>query len=275
MVTAMSAPISVVTWNVGWRFGDWQPRQEPIAVTLERSGADIICLQEVWAERHEGSDCADQAALLADRLGMHQVRGETAANSEVSFSNAVLSRWPITSMINLLLPNSTGAPGHRRALHVTLDTPRGSLHVITAHLDHRFDGSGTRTRQLAVICAHIAALERSPATDFPVIFAGDLNATPESDEIRALTGRRVPYENGLVFTDAWEVAGDGSPGHTWRRDNPLLHLAQWPNRRLDYILTSWPRTSGQGTPIACRLIGHEPVHGVMASDHAGVQAILR
>jgi endonuclease/exonuclease/phosphatase family metal-dependent hydrolase len=269
----MPAPISVVTWNVGWRFGNWQVRQTPIAVTLERTGADIICLQEVWAEQRDGGD--DQAAMLADQLHMHHVRHETASNHEVSFSNAVLSRWPIIESTNIVLPNSTGQPGHRRAVHAAISTPRGTMHVVTTHLDHRFDGSATRTAQLDTICAYIAALQRNPATDFPVIFAGDLNAVPDSDEIRTLTGRRPPHVAGQIFSDAWEASGDGSPGYTWRRDNPLLHLAQWPNRRLDYLFTSWPRTTGQGTSIACRLIGVDPIDGVMASDHAGVQAILR
>ncbi len=269
----MPQPISVVTWNVGWRFGNWEARQEPIALTLERSGADIICLQEVWAQQAEGG--ADQAAILAERLGMHHVRHETASNHEVSFSNAVLSRWPIVESTNIVLPNALGDPGHRRAIHATLSTPRGPIYVVTTHLDHRFDGSSTRSNQLATICTHIASIDRNPAVDFPVILCGDINAVPDSDEVRTLTGRRPPFVPGQVFTDAWETAGDGTPGFTWRRDNSLLHLAQWPTRRLDYIMTSWPRTLGHGTPFACRLIGVDPVNDVMASDHAGVQAMLR
>jgi endonuclease/exonuclease/phosphatase family metal-dependent hydrolase len=265
-------PVSIVTWNLGWRFGEWEMRQEPIASVLAASGADIVCLQEVWAEANGGPD---QAAILAERLGMHCIRHETASNPNLSFSNAVLSRWPVVGSTNIVLPNALSEAGHRRAIHAVIETPRGRIDVVTTHLDHRFDGSATRSKQLKTICAHINQIERDPTTDFPVVFCGDFNATPDSDEIRTLTGRCPPFEEGQVFTDAWEVAGDETPGYTWRKDNPMLHLAQWPNRRLDYIMTSWPRTSKQGTPIACRLIGHQPVNNVMASDHAGLQAILR
>ena len=268
----MPAPLSVATWNLGWRFGGWEARQEPIALTLEAIDADIVCLQETWGDSASGEN---QAAQLATRLGLHHVAGETASHNAVSFMNAVLTRWPIVDSGNIVLPNAAAKPGHRRALHVVLDSPRGQLHVVTTHLDHRFDGSATRAAQLSVICEHIASIDRNPSTDFPVLLCGDFNAVPDSDEIRTLTGRKPPLVDGQVFSDAWEIAGDGSPGYTWRADNPLLHLAQWPNRRLDYIFASWPRTSGQGTPIACRLFGLHPVDEVMPTDHAGVQAILR
>ncbi len=272
----MPAPISIATWNVGWRFGEWEARHEPLTQTLSAIAADILCLQETWGDAASG---VNQAALFAERLGFHHVAYGTASNGPVSFKNAILSRWPIVESHNIVLPNAAEKPGHRRAVHAVLDSPRGRLHVVTTHLDHRFDGSATRSSQLAVICAHIASLDRDPTTDFPVILCGDLNAVPDSDEIRTLTGRRPPFVVGQVFSDAWEIAGGETPGYTWRRDNPLLHLAQWPNRRLDYILTSWPRTLGQGTPIACRLFGLDPInvagHEVMPSDHAGVQAILR
>ena len=52
--------------------------------------------------------------------------------------------------------------------------------------------------------------------------AGDLNAIPDSDEIRSVTGRRPPPVEGLIFSDAWELAGDGSPGHTWSKANEYI-----------------------------------------------------
>jgi endonuclease/exonuclease/phosphatase family metal-dependent hydrolase len=266
-------PVRVLSWNLWWRFGDYQARQEPIAKTLADSNADIICVQEVWAK--EGH--RDQAAWLAERLGMHHVRHDTAQRDGLSFANAVLSRWPISASESHPLPGTNARPSHRHVIHAEIDSPRGPVHVFSTHLDQRFDNSALRQEQLRMICALMARVERNPETDFPLVLAGDLNAVPDSDEIRTLTGRRPPYEPGMVLTDAWEVAGQptGDPGWTWRADNPLLAEAQWPNRRLDYILTSWPRRSGQGTPIEVRLIGSEPVDGVMPSDHAGVLAVLR
>jgi endonuclease/exonuclease/phosphatase family metal-dependent hydrolase len=273
MPESVVAPITVLTWNLWWRFGSFQQRQEPILQTLREADADIICLQEVWAKEGE----RDQAAWLGEHLHRHVARHDTAQRDGLSFSNAILSRWPITASSNHALPGADGQPSHRRAIQATIDSPRGPIHVFCSHLDQRFDNSAVRQQQLKTICALAKGITRNTETDFPVILAGDLNAVPDSDEIRALTGRRPPYESGLVFTDAWEVAGstNGDPGWTWRADSPLLAQAHWPNRRLDYIMTSWPRTSGQGTPVAAKLIGVEPVDGVMASDHAGVWAALR
>jgi endonuclease/exonuclease/phosphatase family metal-dependent hydrolase len=272
-ITAM--PISVATWNLWWRFGEFAERQEPIARALRAADADIICLQEVWAVEGEH----DQAAWLAKQTDRHFRREDTAARNGMSFANAVLSRWPIIASTNHALPGIDNKPSHRKAMHVVIDSPRGHLHVFCTHLDQRFDNSTLRQRQLHAICELASAIERDSKTDFPIILAGDLNAVPDSDEIRSLTGRRPPYVQGLVFTDAWEVGGPfGDPGWTWRADNPLLNRqAQWPNRRLDYVLTSWPRTSGQGTPETARLLGTKPdaETGVMPSDHAGLFVTLR
>jgi hypothetical protein len=79
---------------------------------------------------------------------------------------------------------------------------------------------------------------------------------------------------GLVFTDLWELAGEGT-GHTWRRDNPYLGDSTWPNRRLDYLMVSWPRPRPLGSPASIRLAGLEAVDGVQPSDHAAVVAEIR
>ncbi len=266
-------PITVVTWNLWWRFGGFQQRQQPILDVLKDADADIICLQEVWAKDNE----RDQAAWLGEHLGRHVVRHDTAHRDGLSFANAILSRWPIVASESHALPGAEGHPALRRVIHATIESPRGLIHVFATHLDQRFDNSALRQKQLHLISTLAKSIDRNPDTDFPIILAGDLNAVPDSDEIRTLTGRRPPFVPGLVFTDAWEVVGSpaGDAGWTWRNDNPLLALAHWPNRRLDYIMTSWPRKSGQGTPVAARLIGTTPVDGVMPSDHAGVWAALR
>ena len=265
------SPVTLVTWNLWWRFGDFHTRQEPIAHVLADANADIVCLQEVWAKQ----DHRDQAAWLGERLGMNVARHDTAQRDGLSFANAVLSKWPIVKSESHALPGTDARPSHRQVIHAEIQSPRGSIHVFSTHLDQRFDNSELRQKQLKVICALMARVERNPETDFPMILAGDLNAVPDSDEIRTLTGRRPPFVPGLVMTDTWEVVGRSDPGWTWRGDNPLLVEAQWPNRRLDYVMTSWPRRSGQGTPVAAELIGATPIDGVMASDHAGLRVTLR
>ena len=80
-----------------------------------------------------------------------------------------------------------------------------------------------------------------------------------------------------MLNDAWELVGDG-PGATWRRDNPHVEQSAWPNRRVDYLMVSWPRRRPAGNPLRVWLAGTEPVDlgdgPVWASDHAAVVADL-
>jgi endonuclease/exonuclease/phosphatase family metal-dependent hydrolase len=106
-----------------------------------------------------------------------------------------------------------------------------------------------------------------------VVLGGDLNATPDSDEVRLLTGRCAG--GAVVFQDAWEVAGlEGEPGWTWHPGNPHLAQAAWPRRRLDYLLVRWPRQKPAGNVARCWVAGTSPVHGVVPSDHYAVVADL-
>ena len=69
--------LSVLTWNLWWQFGPWEARQPAIAATLRRLAPDVVCLQEVWAER----DAPSQAERLADALGGYHVAYEAAAGT--------------------------------------------------------------------------------------------------------------------------------------------------------------------------------------------------
>ena len=260
-----------MTWNLWWRFGPWQQRQPAILETLRAQAPDIVCLQEVWAE-DRGSD---QAADLAQQLGYFHARSPAPYWEGFAFSNAVLSRWPIMSSESMALPRADGEPGHRTAILVWIDAPFGPVPVVSTHLDYPFDQSAQRVAQVQALCTFVAAKRGNPETSFPVVIGADLNAVPDSDEIRALTGRSTPPIQGLVFQDSWELAGDGLPGWTWHGANPHLSEATWPNRRLDYLLVSWPRPRHLGTPMRCWIAGDEPVDGVVGSDHYAVVADLR
>ncbi len=221
----------------------------------------------------------------------------------------MLSRWPILDSAQRRLPGVDGKPSHRSALWALLDHPDGPQPVATTHLEWRYDASMLRQQQLDDLVTWLAEQHRQtgqstndggassdPTRHRPLILGGDLNAVPESDEVRRLVGLSVPYgqtaaphgptagasepvETGQpmrgdrisVFTDAWAACGDGE-GHTWTRDNEHAADAQWPRRRLDYLFTSWPRPKPTGNPLRCRLEGLKPLSGVIPSDHACVVA---
>lgn len=270
MSTHAAATLRVMTWNLWWRFGDWEARRHAIVDTIRRAEPDVLCLQEVWADTSGGGS---MAAILGDELGFHAVSSTPIGRSDVAFTNAVLSRWPSSLLHDEALPRADGSPGHRRVVATSVATPWGAWPVASTHLDHRFDDSATRRAQ----CRRLLELAASwrgaaPTTDLPVIVGADLNAVPDSAEVRMLTGRE-PGVGGIVFSDAWEQAGDGH-GATWLRDNPHTADSAWPNRRIDYVLVSWPRPKPVGNPIAATLVGAEPVtvdgQSVWPSDHAAV-----
>lgn len=260
----------VATWNLWWRFGPWEARQAAIAGVLAAEQPDVIGLQEVWVEENG----INQASALAERLGLYAAVGDLRFHNGLAFTNAVLSRWPIAESVSQPLPGLDGGPSHRNVLGATVDAPFGRFVFASTHLDYRFDASATRQAQTAAVAEFMAERRNDPATGYPAVLVGDFNAIPTSDEIRILTGEKTPAVAGLVFTDAWSTAGDGSPGHTWHSANPYLTDATWPNRRLDYIFVSWPRTKPAGTAIRCWTAGREPIDGVVASDHYAVVADL-
>lgn len=256
-----------MTWNLWWRFGPWEARQAAIAETIRRVDPDIVCLQEVWAD--ESGD--DQAWRLGNALGLHHVVAPARFHSGLAFTNAVLARWSIADTAVEQLPGADGEPGHRLALLAEVTAPWGRIPVVSTHLEWRYDAGAIRVAQAVVLARFVAAHRGDPERDHPVVVGADLNAVPDSDEVRLLTGRSPAPAPGLVFQDVWEVAGDGA-GFTWDRANPYLADATWPNRRLDYLLVSWPRPRPVGNPVRCWLAGTEPVDGVQPSDHYAVVA---
>ena len=269
----------VMTWNLWWQFGSWEQRQAAIAKVIADAQPDVVFLQEVWSQ---GSDSS--ARRLAELLGYeHALTDDPFAhrrNGDPGFHNAIVSRWPLLDVASHPLPRADGAPGHRRALSAAVTDPSGlRWPVISVHLDHRFDESVVRQLQCEALMSVVVGIRGEPETAPPVLIGGDFNATPDSDEIRMLTGRRPPPVAGVVLSDCWEHTGDG-PGATWRSDNPYQSTTAWPNRRLDYLFVSWPRPKPLGNPVRTWLAGLEvlPVttdgDGVMPSDHAAVVADL-
>jgi endonuclease/exonuclease/phosphatase family metal-dependent hydrolase len=268
----------VMSWNLWWRFGAWEERRHAIIDTIRATNPDVLCLQEVWAETATGAGAgaripgSSMATILADEFGFHAVSSTPIGRHDVGFTNAVLSRWPSSLIADEALPDANGSPGFRRVIAATVATPWGAWPIASTHLDHRFDASLTRQRQCRRLLELASTWRGDPATDLPVIIGADLNAVADTAEVRLLTGRDAGVP-GIVFSDAWEQAGNGD-GATWRRDNPHAADSAWPNRRIDYVLVSWPRPKPVGNPVSATLAGTAAVDvgatAVWPSDHAAV-----
>ena len=259
--------LRVLTWNLWGRGGPVEERLAAIATVLAETQPDVVALQEVWEEQ----DGRNQAAHLATPLGFEYAYGRRYAIDGIAIGNAILSRWPIVGIEIRTLPAPPETDELRNVVRAEVDGPRGRLAVYTTHLNWQFDQSHVRQSQVRAIAQFIDEFAHD---DHPPILAGDLNAVPDSDEVRLLTGRAAVPVPGLVFHDAWEVAGDGSPGFTWTNDNRWARRDLEPDRRIDYVLVGWPKRGGAGQVISCRLVGR-PIDGVDPSDHLGVLADLR
>ena len=248
-----------------------RPAQAAIEAVLAEEAPDVACFQESWAE---GDDT--QVSRLAAAFGGHHALADPnpAQRSPLRIGNGIISRWPVLRAETRWLPNLGGGVAYRSVLAVELAAPTGRARVFCTHLDWRYDASASRQAQVAALARFVAERRGDPDSDIPPIVAGDMNAVPASDEIRALTGVAAVPVPGLVFTDAWEVAGDGTPGVTWTRANPYSVDAAWPERRLDYIFVGWPRPRPVGNPMRCWRAGMAPVDGVQPSDHYAVVADL-
>lgn len=269
--------IRVMTWNLWGRHGDWRSRHEVIVHTLRHVDADIIGLQEVWAD----GSVTNQGQLLANELQFDLHLELCRETGLTSIGNAILSRWPMTAKGWKILPAEVDNADQRIAVHAYVNSPAGLIPVITTHLAWQRNASSLRQRQVATIqqlANDIASVE------WPPILLGDFNADSCSDEIRVLTGQRAGEPNCMVFQDAWVQGGAASPGHTWTPDNShfgyshstRLTAMPWLRRRIDYIFVGLP--DGQAERILpvqierAWLEGRGANRGPDGSDHFAVVA---
>ena len=264
----IESTVRVATWNVWGRYGrDWEKRQAGIEGALARTDPDLVCLVESW-----GHDDTTQPARIARRLGLghHYFAGGWEVEDWVSGAGFV-SRWPMSEAVLRPLRAEDGS-GSGSAVHVVVDGERGPIQLVLAMLDYPLGASALRQAQITGLARFISEVS---SNRYPTVVCGDFNAGPDSEEIRMLTGRSATAAPGLVFYDAWEMAGDSAPGYTWSNRNPLAAIGLYPDRRFDYVFSAWPRRGGAGHPVRCELLGVRPPGELQLSDHYGVVADLR
>lgn len=243
--SARPPTVRVTSFNIHHGVGaDGRLDLERTAATLTATGAELMGLQEV--DRHFGarSGFVDQAAWLAERLGLEVVFGAAVDRPPPSpgaprrqYGNALLSTRPVLAWRNVPLPRPGGGE-QRCLLDALVDVDGAPVRVLTTHLQN--DSPVDRTAQANAVAAHLEGMAR------PVVLAGDLNARPGTPEVRRLTA---------VLVDAWATAGQGR-GYTFD--------ARTPHARIDYVLSS-PDLVATRAEVAASL----------ASDHRPVTADLR
>ena len=229
--------IRVLTYNIHHGAGiDGRLDLERIADVIWRVRPDLVALQEVdrGAER---TQMVDQPGELAKLTGLHVVFGANIPLQGGEYGNAVLSRWPIKSHRNVLLPNVDD--GEQRGVLVTEIGPPGlgTISFLATHLDHRPDARERLASATAI--NDLAGRLKSPA-----ILAGDLNDTPTSKVLQR-------FERG------WQNAS--------RRPQPTVPVGE-PKRQIDFVLV---RPLNRWRVCETRVLD-EPT----ASDHRPVLSVL-
>ena len=219
---------------------------ERVAAVIESMDLDIVGLQEVdrfWPR----SNFVDQPQWLGRRLRMWTAYGanlvlppedgtDETARRDREYGTLVLSKWPILTKSNVLLPKFPD--GEQRGLmKTTIVTPVGPVHFANTHLQH--NDPAEREVQADAIVALLGPTPRR------TILVGDFNAeagTPEIDVI------------DTAVDDVWDAVGDG-PGHTYDTIDPTV--------RIDYV---W--ASADVVPRSAHVVTDDP----LASDHLPVVA---
>ncbi|MGN9844424.1 endonuclease/exonuclease/phosphatase family protein [Nonomuraea sp. H19] len=255
--------IRVATLNVWGTNGPWPQRLALIRRELARLRPDVVGLQEVMRE-----DDYCQAREIAEGLGYEIAYGPASECDGRIQGNAVLSRLPINERREFTLPLGGCEP--RALLYVLVETLYGELPCFVTHLNWQQDHGAIRLAQLRYVVARVGELS---GADLPPVLMGDLNADPDSDEIRYLRGLAVVDGESVYFADAWTYGGDGSAGATFDRANDYARHAREPSRRIDYIFTGGDELF-RGEPLRTALAFTEPelLDGVRVwpSDHFGL-----
>ena len=218
---AAAAAGVLLTTNLVWLVPLWVPDRAPVSgatgltvmtANLRLGEADPAAVVAAVRARHVDvlalEELTPEAVVGLRRAGLERELGHHVLEPLPGSSGAGLwSRLPLTSAAawdaTSAMPSATLAVGGRRvAVHV--------LHPYPTLLS----GSAHFRADYATLTERVAALD--PAT--PTVLLGDLNATVDHSELRALMGQR--------FRDAPELAGSGllrtfTPS---RRLPPLLQL---------------------------------------------------
>ncbi|KKK33666.1 endonuclease/exonuclease/phosphatase [Mesobacillus campisalis] len=236
--------VEVMSFNIHHAVGEDNVLDlERIAKTIEESGTDIVGLQEVdnhWSSR---SDFQDQAKWLAERLGMFYTYGANLdfeplndGDERRQYGTAILSKYPIINSQNHPL-TKIGNTEQRGLLEATINVKGNHLHFYNTHLALT---SAEREIQIREI------VEIASQSEGSKVILGDLNATPESNEMKSM------YANYV------DVFANQPAAYTYSAENPT--------RRIDYIFTSSDIETVNAEVIQSLASDHLPITAEIVLD---------
>ncbi|MCH8823642.1 MAG: endonuclease/exonuclease/phosphatase family protein [Planctomycetes bacterium] len=232
--------LRILTYNIHHGQGtDGKFDLQRIANVINAFEPDLVALQEVDRKTKRASG-VDQAAELARLTGMNYAYGPAMEYSGGEYGEAILSRFPLVSIDNYILPWGDGSEPRALLVVQVKTNDFGMLVFGGTHLAH--DSQVDRIAQAKKINDLLV-----PIDDALVILAGDLNSQPSSDPMNVLSKH---------WLDTADQAGSPQPTY------PNVK----PDRRIDYVLVrredSW------------QVVKAEVVEGLIASDHCPLLVVL-
>jgi len=180
--------LRIMTYNIrSGRGTDDRTDLRRISDVIRSFAPDVLALQEVDCGRLR-SGSVDQAAALAEELGMSATFAPCIASGDERYGIATLSRLPVRAARQIELPHRANLPRSepRRALVTRIElAPDRAIEIVNTHLSVR------RRERHAQVAAIAAALDSGD-----LVVAGDLNCTRRSGPFRALCAGLRPAARG-------------------------------------------------------------------------------
>jgi endonuclease/exonuclease/phosphatase family metal-dependent hydrolase len=260
----------VLQLNIWARYGPYADRAPRLRRLFAELGADLVALQEVDAG--DDPQTANQAVELLGPLGYEVAYTPHPGGKHPGI--AVASRLPV-------LESRVAELGHEGvAIAARVGIGDEGLWFCSAVPLSWLPGrEGEREDECVALDRWLCELAADGT--IPPILAGDFDATPDAASIRFLTGRQSLQRRSTYWADAFELAGDGSPGFTWTTESPYVQpfaeaVFGEPvhRRRIDYVFVGSPiRWKPRLIIRSARVVGRYE-DGAAPSDHYGVVADL-
>lgn len=230
---------------------EFNARADELAQAIDGLGADVVALEEV-----ESQACID---ALGARIGTrfpYSFLGET--NAAASVDVAVVSRLPIDHVVRhgselLTRPDGSQTTFARDFLEVHLEAGGWRFIAFAAHFRSKVDDDPGRRLAEAQTARRIVSAVAQANPDALVVMGGDLNDTPASPPLLALT----EGDGGLR-----RVAADGPDG------GDLTYFYRARGSAIDHLLLA---PTNVGHYVAGSAAAFGPDTGYGGSDHRALR----
>lgn len=179
---------------------------QAVADKINGANPTFALLQEVDRRWDARSNNDDQPALLAQKTGMNACYGPNLTNaSGGNYGNLILSKLPILSCTNTLLPKFNSTSEQRGLVEITVSVGGVTRRVYNTHLQPNYDD------RVVQVNAIVARTDSQPELK---VLGGDFNVAAGAPELQPLYQR---------FTDVWQVKGVGN-GYTYPSTGPTSRI---------------------------------------------------